>query len=521
MSFCVAVQSAIFYYVACTPCAKVRHRYKAREQAKKEREEKARVVAEQPHLYCHPDPFHTNPYWTEEIMMGPSLPKKGKGGDGSKNHSQRHLTSAGGSSSAGGSNGTASSLAISGSAGTAPGTSHNDKPATADGQIATGTTPRTGASSPTVAAPEDDVLSKTLSVSTGDDWNRKRYQREDEELWGHEFEFARTGHKLMDAIKQAGTTAGRFVESKLGIDKPVTEEDRHNFYFSPRNPPVNDYHPPVVSSRPLHKDAHHWMLQPPPPAKVMEGKVPVSRSGSVMSKSSRRTVGTVGTSDGHYGLGRQIGERSLEARGIRKGSFTPNDDGAAAELHLHSTNSLNRPRSSNRRPTTSTARTRSQRTTRSRSVTDTTDSDDADTEAEGGRGRRSRQRRIHHRPPVTPEVESEEEKDSHDEDEGEYVTKSSSQTLPNNSGGSGNTNVAATHAAQKPRLSIILSSETTENNASSSTFTPRVADKSSSSVTPLGEVTNNLSPVSSSASAPPKPRTAAGSTTDSGLALAV
>ncbi len=55
-------------------------------------------------------------------------------------------------------------------------------------------------SSPTVV-PEDGTLSLTTSVS--EDWNKKRYQREDEELWGHEF--SKAGHRLMDAIKQAGS----------------------------------------------------------------------------------------------------------------------------------------------------------------------------------------------------------------------------------------------------------------------------------------------------------------------------
>ncbi len=96
MSFPVAVQSAVFYFLACTPCAKVRHRQKAKQQAKREREEKLRIEMEQPHLYRHPDPFHTNPFWAEEIAMGPALPKK-KGKDCSKelSQSQRELTSAG------------------------------------------------------------------------------------------------------------------------------------------------------------------------------------------------------------------------------------------------------------------------------------------------------------------------------------------------------------------------------------------------------------------------------------------
>ncbi|PFH55610.1 hypothetical protein XA68_17949 [Ophiocordyceps unilateralis] len=242
MSFPVAFQSAVFYFVACTPCAKVRHRHKAKDQARRERLEKSRIETEQPGLYRHPSPFNTNPYWQEEINMGPSLPKK----TASKNSSQRGLASSGRES-------------------TVP--SVSDHPHAAD--------------SPSVS-PEDDILSE--------DWNRRRgYQREDEELWG-QLAAPPQSHKLKDAFSRARDSAGRLIDATLGIDKEVTPQDRHDFYFSPRNPPVNEYHPPVVSSKPPHRDARRWMLQPPPPAKVMEGKVPVSRAVSSGSKSSGRTL---------------------------------------------------------------------------------------------------------------------------------------------------------------------------------------------------------------------------------------
>lgn len=250
MSFPVAVQSAVFYLVACTPCAKVRHRQKAKGQAKKERQEKAKLETEQPGLYRHPSPFNTNPYWQDEISMGPSLPKKAA----SKNSSQRGLASAGRESS-----GTPSM-----SEHTAVGDSH------------------TYFGDSLSATPEDDAVS--------DDWNKRRgYQREDEELWG---QFGGSGARLMDAFSKARDSAGRLIDATLGLDKEVTDQERRDFYFSPRNPPVNDYHPPVVSSKPPNRDARKWMLQPPPPAKVMEGKVPVSRAVSSASKSSGRTMGS-------------------------------------------------------------------------------------------------------------------------------------------------------------------------------------------------------------------------------------
>lgn len=429
MSFSVAVQSAVFYYLACTPCAKVRHRHKARQQAKKEREEKSQIETRQPGLYQHPSPFNTNPYWDEEIMMGPSLPKKGRGGDvASKNTSQRGLTSAGQDSgittrsslatSHGGP--TADTITADTTADTTPDAIPNAIPSSAiiDGL----------GSAPTVVPEEDadaasTALSKTASVSTGDDWNRKRYQREDEELWGHEL--SRTGHKLMDAIKQAGTSAGRFVEAKLGKEKPVTDTDRYNFYYPPKNPPVNDYHPPVVSSKPSHIDGHRWMLQPPPPAKVMEGKVPVSRSASTASMVSKRTMAS-----GDGALARLVGERAVEAK-MRMGE-TP------AETRDRSNSSASRPYT---RRSAATPRPKSQRTMRSRSLSLSAESDDDPEKAEEKHKSRTR------RPVAAPAFES--------DDEGERISKgrkSSGNSMP------------ATHAAQRPRLSTILNSDTTEQS---------------------------------------------------------
>uniref|UniRef100_L2FCL0 Signal peptide-containing protein n=1 Tax=Colletotrichum fructicola (strain Nara gc5) TaxID=1213859 RepID=L2FCL0_COLFN len=247
MSLPVAIQSAIFYYLACTPCNEMKAFRKAKKKAKEEREVKRRIEMEQPGLYRHPDPFHTNPYWAEEMAMGPHLPKK----SASKNASQRGLQSAGRASTAA-SFGCASTAAES-----------------------------TGPVSPTISQEQARKLS-------GDGWNRTLYQREDEELWGHNL--SGMGHKLMDNIVGAGKTAGRYVEEKLGREKAITDEDRENFYTTPRNPPVNDYHPPIVGSKPSRPDALKWMLQPPPPAKLMEGRVPVTRTHSTSTVGSRRTM---------------------------------------------------------------------------------------------------------------------------------------------------------------------------------------------------------------------------------------
>ncbi|KAH9904173.1 hypothetical protein F4778DRAFT_85218 [Xylariomycetidae sp. FL2044] len=416
MSFCVAVQSAIFYLVSCAPCLQARHHQQSKIRAKKERDEKVRLQAEYPGSYQHPDPFNTNPYWSEEIMMGPHTKTKKYTGGTSKDTGQRGLNSA-----------------------------DKEHASVAGSSVGIGS-PNPG-SSPTVVA-DDGKLS--FSTTLSDDWNRKRYQREDEELWGHEL--YRTGHKLMDAIKHAGSSAGRLLEVSLGMEpKPITEEDRQKFYFAPRNPPVNDYHPPIVRQVPLHRDGHMWMLQPPPAAKVMEGKVPVSRSASFASHLSRRTT----MSDGP-GLGRLVHEKTVEAK-LRSGEV-PSEMG--------STPSLSRP-TPKRSRTTSTQRHSSQRVTRSRSVS--LESSDMSEELKKRRRPRPRQS-------ITPSNDS-----SSDE---EYFLKST------DSFGRGRRAVAA-----RPKLEPIMSSQNSEKGltGNSPSRTPSAQRPSLPKVrSPLTEISNNV-----------------------------
>ncbi|KAH7359000.1 hypothetical protein B0T11DRAFT_110770 [Plectosphaerella cucumerina] len=256
MSLLVAIRSVVFYYMACTPCNDARARYRQKQQAKADRHEKLRIQTEQPGLYRHPSPFHTNPFWQEDIDIGPKPPK---GKNASKNASQRGLNS-----SSIGRNSTSASLTCT--------SSHNEVGST------------TSPGSPT-------IIPEGSSLSFDDDgWNKRRYQREDEELWGHDL--SRMGHKLVDNIVKASESAGRMIKGDLAPkDRLVTDEERSKFYFTPRNPPVNEYHPPIVGSAPARKDAFQWMLQPPPPAKVMEGRVPVSRAQSFNSSASKRSAG--------------------------------------------------------------------------------------------------------------------------------------------------------------------------------------------------------------------------------------
>ncbi|KAL1890964.1 hypothetical protein Sste5346_007961 [Sporothrix stenoceras] len=411
MALPVAIQSVVFYYLACTPCMSARGRHRAKKKFDKERKERQALEEDEPPLYRHPSPFNVNPYWQEEIMMGPSLPSK-KSRAAKQNSSQRKLTSSGKDSSIA----TRSSLAIS-NHGSAPpnssgggilqganggldplpaGAATNGANATVsgaqvDGSADNNSTPssnnasganvagnnsnantnangsRTSGgqppSSPTLI-PDDarsmsmlEATATAATVGTTDaedaDWNTKRYQRPDEELWGSDH--SRT-HKFIDRIAKAGSSAGRLLEGKLGSkerggsstgayynggNNTVTDQDRANFY-SPTiiHPPINDYHPPVVGSKPAHKDALRWMLQPPPPAKVMEGKVPVSRSTSVTSSmnggSMRRSTATTAGAGSEVSLTRRM---ALEAR-LRRGDSTNSGATVTGRPHASSSTSV-------------------------------------------------------------------------------------------------------------------------------------------------------------------------------------
>ena len=193
--------------------------------------------------------------------MGPGPPKQ-KGGN--KNESQRALNTAGVGSSYAGSS-----------------TAMNSEPPSSPTEI-----------------PEPSRVS-------GEGWNRKRYQREDEALWGHDY--PGPGQRLIDAIAKAGSSAGRLLEGRLSKSGPVKEPENPGTYYLARNPPVNDLHPPVVSTAPSSRDETRWMLQPPPPAKVMEGKERVNRSRAGSNGSSRK--GTDGVP-----LSRQVTERLVDAK---------------------------------------------------------------------------------------------------------------------------------------------------------------------------------------------------------------
>ncbi|KAJ5793794.1 hypothetical protein N7457_000393 [Penicillium paradoxum] len=118
----------------------------------------------------------------------------------------------------------------------------------------------------------------------GEKWKEMRYQREDEPLWGQQ--------------EVRGSSIG--FSGRGRADPNETSK-----YYTPRVPPVNDLHPPIVSG-PTTRAATRWMLQPPPSARVMAGKADVT-SPTVASP----TVSSPAR-DGLYGLGNQYRSRNTK-----------------------------------------------------------------------------------------------------------------------------------------------------------------------------------------------------------------
>ncbi|KAF2188110.1 hypothetical protein K469DRAFT_567088 [Zopfia rhizophila CBS 207.26] len=233
------IQSAVFHYVSCAPCTGYMYRKRRRAQAKKDRKARKRLQMEQPELYHQPEPSSTNPYWTEEIVMGPGPPPRRARGRANTG-SQRGITTAG---------------------------THS-------------TVVSQGGSSIDVNQNDNDPM--RMSDDTLDDdsnWNRRRYQREDEDLWG----LCESPSPKQPRMK--GSSVGVAGMSRPGTSRSKSSADS---YYTARVPPVNDLHPPVVSLPSSHPADNRWMLQPPPKASVMSGKERASnRSRSGSGASSR------------------------------------------------------------------------------------------------------------------------------------------------------------------------------------------------------------------------------------------
>ncbi|KAE8348850.1 hypothetical protein BDV28DRAFT_142561 [Aspergillus coremiiformis] len=201
-------QSAVFYYATCTPCAENADRRKRMKEAeaarsRREKEKTEEIIADQPRPFPQPTAFSTNPGWSEEITLGPGPPAR-RGG----NRSGHRRTD-----------------------------SWNTDGISANSCQDVRTSQRKDKGS--------------LMQPIEDRWNRMRYQREDEPLWGED-------------VEVRGSSVGLSGSGKANANEPSK-------YYIARVPPVNDLHPPIVSG-PKSRAETRWMLQPVPSARVMAGK---------------------------------------------------------------------------------------------------------------------------------------------------------------------------------------------------------------------------------------------------------
>ncbi|KAF2630969.1 hypothetical protein BU25DRAFT_385681 [Macroventuria anomochaeta] len=314
--FLRGVQSAVFHYASCAPCTGYNDSRKRRREAKRARKAREKLVLEQPETYHHPEPTGTNPYWGEEIALGPGPPPRRA--RRTNTGSTRGPAKVGLQSTVVSQNG--SSL---------------------DGERA------------------NDLRLSDDTIDDDDTWNLKRYQREDEDLWG-----------LDEApIPVQQTTSGSSssgLGSVLGYKMSRPGTSRSGSYYSARAPPVNDLHPPVVSLPSPDVADNRWMLQPPPKASVMAGKERAthrSRSGS--GASSRVELS----------LQRQVSTRQLMHR-LERGqtqelpSITPQ----GSYTDLLSSQRRNRSRTPQARPPSSTSSRMRRDTAITLNRTDTTES---------------------------------------------------------------------------------------------------------------------------------------------------
>jgi hypothetical protein len=231
--FLRGVQSAVFHYASCAPCSGYSDGRKRRRAAKAATKIKEKLQLDDPDTYQHPPPTGTNPYWDEEIRMGPGPPPRRA--RRTNTGSTRGITTAGTQSSV---------LSKVGSS------VDGDRP--------------------------DDLRLSDDTVEE-DNWNHKRYQREDEDLWGVDEPSIPLQH--VSSGSSTGVTG-------YNLRRPGTA--RSTSYYSVRAPPVNDLHPPVVSMPSPDAADNRWMLQPPPKASVMAGRERASnRSRSGSGASSR------------------------------------------------------------------------------------------------------------------------------------------------------------------------------------------------------------------------------------------
>lgn len=228
MSIWRGIQSAIFYYVSCAPCADASTRKQRKRQAVHDEQLRTELEAAHPDYPSQAAPGSVNPNWQIEIESGPRLPRKqlrALEGDINRTRSRdlNRVDSSGGPKALGRRD-----------------SKRDLKP----------------------SATQSTTSSK--AQSSMDIYNTQRhlmvYQRPDEELWG------------------TPSTSTVNLPTRPGTARTKSSTTPH-LYHQKQHPAVNDLHPPTTR-KVTSREEVAWMLQPLPSAAVMTGKEEPHRTRS-------------------------------------------------------------------------------------------------------------------------------------------------------------------------------------------------------------------------------------------------
>lgn len=247
----------VFLYAQCGPCLAWRQSRTQKKQYKFEKQERAKYT-DQPGIIRQPAPREVNPSWEEEILLGPGPVKKGRKRTNTKNS---HETSSSGT-----------------------------------------------------LAPSEHA-GGSLRNLIGDSkkrpmfWNFNRFQRPDEE-----YTYVDSPEEVVylpPGLIRKGSSVG---VGAWVVDTQQPPSQPKRVYTPTSNmAPVNELHPPVVSSMPAKKEDRAWMTAPPPSSAFMHGKkAATTRSRSGSGNSSLQNQG----SDAH--LNRYVGQKLMEEK-LRSG----------------------------------------------------------------------------------------------------------------------------------------------------------------------------------------------------------
>ncbi|OCT51663.1 hypothetical protein CLCR_08636 [Cladophialophora carrionii] len=277
--FLRGVQSAVFYYVSCTPWVEFKHKRKRRREAREQAQERADVVVTQPGRVRQPAPFQTNEAWAEELMLGPGPPKGWK-----KDSLLAKLQSRVHKESPESFTPEPELLALQ------PQPTEASARPFADSTTETSSTsgaeegnPNRARSAPSPTRPlrerrlsnAVDNIKESLRTSLHPPkWNWKRYDREDEILAGFTERVTRMWNRATSGMhrEDAGDQEEQDEAPAHKRKRTLTNESERYDYYQARHPEVNDMHPPIVSQLPATRAEAAWMLLPPPSAAVMEAR---------------------------------------------------------------------------------------------------------------------------------------------------------------------------------------------------------------------------------------------------------